>query len=99
MKQCSARVMLVWVLVAAASLAAALPPPQCNPSLLDEVPPRFRKICAALSTIHELSSAMEAYLVDDRSGLQFGRENTPLLDSGVKRQDVDHVFLRFGRRR
>lgn len=26
-------------------------------------------------------------------------ESIPLLDSGVKRQDVDHVFLRFGRRR
>jgi len=27
------------------------------------------------------------------------RENLPRYDSGVKRQDVDHVFLRFGKRR
>ncbi|XP_063241330.1 myosuppressin [Bacillus rossius redtenbacheri] len=100
MKPSCARAVLLWAVAAAAAsaLATALPPPQCSPGLLEEVPPRLRKICAALSTIHELSSAMETYLLDDRSGLPFGRENSPLLDSGVKRQDVDHVFLRFGRR-
>ncbi|XP_043485351.1 myosuppressin [Polistes fuscatus] len=74
----------------------AMPPAQCSPGLLDEVPPRVRKICAALSTIYQLSSAMESYVNDKVSVLQ---ENNPLPGSGVKRQDVDHVFLRFGRRR
>ncbi|KAI4477747.1 hypothetical protein M0804_012575 [Polistes exclamans] len=72
----------------------AMPPAQCSPGLLDEVPPRVRKICAALSTIYQLSSAMESYVND-----KVLQENNPLPGSGVKRQDVDHVFLRFGRRR
>ncbi|XP_012269698.1 myosuppressin [Athalia rosae] len=79
---------------------AALPPAQCSPGLLDEVPPRIRKVCAALSTIYELGSAMETYL--DEKAYNSGpviHGNIPLPDSGVKRQDVDHVFLRFGRRR
>ncbi|XP_046752309.1 myosuppressin [Diprion similis] len=80
--------------------AAALPPAQCSPGFLDEVPPRIRKVCAALSTIYELGSAMETYL--DEKTYNSGpviHGNVPLPDSGVKRQDVDHVFLRFGRRR
>ncbi|XP_063981622.1 myosuppressin [Diachasmimorpha longicaudata] len=73
-----------------------MPPAQCSPGLLDEVPPRIRKVCVALSTIYELGSAMENY-IDDK--VPVIHENIPLPDSGVKRQDVDHVFLRFGRRR
>lgn len=76
--------------------------PQCHPSVLQTGSDRIRKVCAALSTMYELSSAMESYL-DDKGTLQSEsevlRENAPLVDSGVKRQDVDHVFLRFGRRR
>ncbi|XP_026282091.1 myosuppressin isoform X2 [Frankliniella occidentalis] len=72
--------------------------PQCHPSVLQTGSDRIRKVCAALSTMYELSSAMESYL-DDKGTLQMLRENAPLVDSGVKRQDVDHVFLRFGRRR
>nr|CAD7593503.1 unnamed protein product [Timema genevievae] len=90
---------LSLLLTLAPSRVTASPPPQCSPSILEDVPARFRKICAALSTIHELSNAMEAYLLDDKTSLQFGRDNSPLMDNGVKRQDVDHVFLRFGRRR
>lgn len=58
----------MFALVCLTSLAVlagqigALPPAQCSPGLLDEVPPRIRKVCAALSTIYELSSAMETYL-------------------------------------
>ncbi|KAF7994099.1 hypothetical protein HCN44_011368 [Aphidius gifuensis] len=73
-----------------------MPPAQCNPNLLDEVPPRIRKVCVALSTIYELGSAMENYIDDKVPVLH---ENIPLPDSGVKRQDAEHVFLRFGRRR
>ncbi|XP_033213486.1 myosuppressin [Belonocnema kinseyi] len=76
--------------------AFGMPPAQCSPGLLDEVPPRIRKVCAALSTLYELGTAMENYIDDKVSVLH---ESIPLPDSGVKRQDVDHVFLRFGRRR
>ncbi|XP_034253472.1 myosuppressin isoform X2 [Thrips palmi] len=72
--------------------------PQCHPSVLATGTDRIRKVCAALTTMYELSNAMETYL-DDKGTLQMLRDNAPLVDSGVKRQDVDHVFLRFGRRR
>ncbi|XP_075226871.1 neuropeptide receptor myosuppressin [Lycorma delicatula] len=95
-----------WFLILASAVAllgpvsCLPPPPQCTPGMIEEIPPRMRKVCAALSTIYELSSAMENYL-DDKGPVsyQMMRENSPLLENGVKRQDVDHVFLRFGRRR
>ncbi|XP_046669257.1 myosuppressin [Homalodisca vitripennis] len=77
------------------------PPPQCTPGIIEEIPLRMRKLCTALSTIYELSNAMESYL--DDKGVVYQQmmhpENSPLMENGVKRQDVDHVFLRFGRRR
>ncbi|XP_034936317.1 myosuppressin [Chelonus insularis] len=72
-----------------------MPPAQCNPGLLDEVPPRIRKVCITLSTIYELGSAMENYINDKVPML---RETNPL-PLNIKRQDADHVFLHFGRRR
>ena len=44
--------------------AFGMPPAQCSPGLLDEVPPRIRKVCAALSTLYELGTAMENYIDD-----------------------------------
>ena len=41
-----------------------MPPAQCSPGLLDEIPPRIRKVCAALSTLYELGTAMENYIDD-----------------------------------
>lgn len=38
------------------------PPPQCDPSLIEEAPYQLRKVCAALSTIYQLSNAMESYI-------------------------------------
>ncbi|KAK0162366.1 hypothetical protein PV327_008710 [Microctonus hyperodae] len=73
-----------------------MPPAQCNPNMLNEVPPRIRKVCVALSTIYELGTAMENY-IDDKVSVM--RDNSPLQEGIAKRQDVDHVFLRFGRRR
>ncbi|KAG8294688.1 hypothetical protein J6590_097505 [Homalodisca vitripennis] len=40
------------------------PPPQCTPGIIEEIPLRMRKLCTALSTIYELSNAMESYLDD-----------------------------------
>ncbi|KAI9557411.1 hypothetical protein GHT06_017239 [Daphnia sinensis] len=73
--------------------AGSIPPPHCNPDVSDALPPRLRRICAALYGIAEISNAVEQYL-DDKT------MRDPMTDSdrGVKRQDVDHVFLRFGRR-
>ncbi|XP_026474665.1 myosuppressin [Ctenocephalides felis] len=71
-----------------------MPPVQCT-GPIQTMAPRIRKVCDALSTIYELRGAMEAYL-DDRAMNYADHE---LMDTGVKRQDVDHVFLRFGRRR
>ncbi|XP_051159323.1 myosuppressin isoform X2 [Leptopilina boulardi] len=41
-----------------------MPPAQCSPGFLDEIPPRIRKVCAALSTLYELGTAMENYIED-----------------------------------
>ncbi|XP_078046492.1 neuropeptide receptor myosuppressin [Augochlora pura] len=81
------------------NIVLAALPTQCNPGFLDDLPPRIRKVCAALSGIYELGSAMESYIVDKTNHITGFHESIPLLDSGVKRQDVEHVFLRFGRRR
>lgn len=93
----AAVVVLAVVLVAPVPTAeaASVPPAHCNPEIADALPPRLRRICAALYGIAEISSAVEQYL-DDKTM----RDSMPMLDSdrGVKRQDVDHVFLRFGRR-
>jgi len=72
---------------------ANFPPPHCRSEAAESLPPRLRRICAALYGIAEISQAVEQYL-DDKTM----RDSMPLIDSGVKRQDVDHVFLRFGKR-
>lgn len=72
---------------------ANFPPPHCSSEAAESLPPRLRRICAALYGIAEISEAVEQY-VDDKTI----HNAMPLIDSGVKRQDVDHVFLRFGKR-
>nr|CAH0100878.1 unnamed protein product [Daphnia galeata] len=92
---------VVLVVVGAPSFAEAgsIPPPHCNPDVSDALPPRLRRICAALYGIAEISNAVEQYL-DDKIRSRIAAMRDPMTDSdrGVKRQDVDHVFLRFGRR-
>ncbi|CAG7785600.1 unnamed protein product [Allacma fusca] len=68
-------------------------PPQCSPEVLEEIENKdIRKLCEFLVTY---TAAVEQY---NRGRLT--REPYPgLIENGVKRQDVDHVFLRFGRRR
>ncbi|CAL1679094.1 unnamed protein product [Lasius platythorax] len=73
--------------------AFAALPAQCNSGFLEELPPRLRKICIAIARIWDAREMND--FVDDREY----RENLPRYDSSVKRQDVDHVFLRFGKRR
>jgi len=84
----------------------ALPGPQCHPSVVRSMPERIRKICDALKVIWDFNDSMENYL--DEKGPNDVEDNfAPMADrrpnwnSGVKRQDgedVDHVFLRFGKR-
>merc|ERR1719361_622594 len=74
----------------------ALPGPQCHPSVVRSMPERIRKICDALKVIWDFNDSMENYL-DEKVLLE-------LLDQyllgGVEpnREDLDHVFLRFGRK-
>ena len=87
-------------------------PLSCSPSLLNN--PQNRKFCAALATLYGLPNALEPYPEEIGSNPGFGipvaykgrisasdimENNLPFVDRGTKRQDVDHVFLRFGRRR
>ncbi|XP_037070660.1 myosuppressin-like [Pollicipes pollicipes] len=63
----------------------------CRPEHLEYVPTRTKKLCTKILALREVQRAMEGYLGDEMRG-ELG-----LSDNGAKRQDVDHVFLRFGR--
>jgi len=90
----------------------ALPGPQCHPSVVRSMPERIRKICDALKVIWDFNDSMENYLDEKAKSPQSPSdveeesfspmaERRPIYNSGVKRQDgedVDHVFLRFGKR-
>ncbi|XP_040570547.1 myosuppressin isoform X1 [Lepeophtheirus salmonis] len=98
------------------SRSVVLPSPQCHPSIVQNMPDRYRKICDALATILDLSDAMDNYIDEKEaentaqiepllSNLELRqppsnfKDMMPLMKSGVKRkEDVDHVFLRFGKR-
>ncbi|XP_029157427.1 myosuppressin [Nylanderia fulva] len=86
----STLMILVSVTAIAAFSGEAMWPVQCNSGFLEELPPRLRKICFAFARM--LDTRVMNSFVDDREY----RENLPRYDSSVKRQDVDHVFLRFG---
>lgn len=62
----SSTVMIFFLVMTVAvfyNVSAALPT-QCSPGFLDDLPPRIRKVCAALSRIYELGSEMESYIDD-----------------------------------
>eukprot|EP00095_Tigriopus_kingsejongensis_P003688 maker-scaffold11_size778918-snap-gene-6.52 protein:Tk03688 transcript:maker-scaffold11_size778918-snap-gene-6.52-mRNA-1 annotation:"leucomyosuppressin precursor" len=88
--------------------SVALPSPQCHPAVVHTMKPRIRQICKALEAIWEFSDVMENYL-DEKENDEMAEEfrpvnnnnmGRPLSNPGVKRKgdDVDHVFLRFGKR-
>lgn len=84
-------ILLIATLAALAVVKAM--PPQCSPEMLDEVENKdIRKLCEFLTTY---TAAVEQYNRDRLARDHYAN----LIDNGVKRQDVDHVFLRFGRRR
>nr|AZK31348.1 neuropeptide precursor [Nezara viridula] len=89
----------VWTVLSAGLIATgalAAPGPDCSPAVLQELPVRVRNMCAAL---YQFSNALQQYIEENPSYQPIGRDASPIYDSGVKRQDLDHVFLRFGRRR
>ncbi|XP_077300593.1 myosuppressin-like isoform X2 [Arctopsyche grandis] len=95
------RIVLVVCLVGLVSSGRALPAPRCSPAALEEEP-RAARFCAALATFLELYA--ESGRLEDKPGPPLDyqalfREYPQLLDTGMKRQDVVHNFLRFGRRR
>ncbi|XP_014469588.1 PREDICTED: myosuppressin [Dinoponera quadriceps] len=73
--------------------AFAVLPAKCNAGFLEELPPRLRKFCITIAKVWNANGMNNP--VDDTEY----REFLPLYNSDVKRQDVDHIFLRFGRRR
>ncbi|KAK6636918.1 hypothetical protein RUM43_010582 [Polyplax serrata] len=95
------------------SLKRAAAQPVCSSPYIDN--PQNRKLCLTLANFFGLPNSLETYSDDMRPSYGWifkftdkipvgykGRipspdfiENMP----GTKRQDVDHVFLRFGRRR
>jgi hypothetical protein len=100
-------VILVLVPNPSEARSVNLPSPQCHPSIVSSMPPRIRKICEALSTIWQFSDAMDNYL-DEQEEEDYGYGMDPVIEPvkarnqvQVKRKvpaDVDHVFLRFGKR-
>ena len=59
-------VVLMAVVGSPVADAGNIPPPHCNPDVSEALPPRLRRICAALYGIAEISNAVEQYL-DDKS--------------------------------
>ncbi|XP_037090579.1 myosuppressin-like [Pollicipes pollicipes] len=73
------------------SLVEAAPIDGCRPEFFEQLPLRTQKMCTKILALKEVQRAMEDYLEDELQG-QIG-----FSDNGAKRQDMDHVFLRFGR--
>uniref|UniRef100_A0A182PH12 Myosuppressin n=1 Tax=Anopheles epiroticus TaxID=199890 RepID=A0A182PH12_9DIPT len=105
---------IVLLLAVVCSLVAgSAMPPLCENRLIDELPPKFRKVCAALENSNQFAEALNAYIRKEAAAhrptgnvimvqiLAFLYLDEDMLVPGQtgKRTDVDHVFLRFGRRR
>ncbi|XP_045504497.1 myosuppressin-like isoform X1 [Colias croceus] len=75
--------------------ASGAPAQLCAAAAEDD--PRAARFCQALNTFLELYAEAAGEQVPEYQALV--RDYPQLLDSGMKRQDVVHSFLRFGRRR
>jgi len=79
-------------------LTSAVPPHQCQPGLIDELPLKLRKICAALYTLADFTDAGAAQqYLNEKANLEHQLDLGNI--GGIKRQDdgLDHMFMRFGR--
>ncbi|XP_046986581.1 myosuppressin [Schistocerca americana] len=63
----------------------------------DDVSPQIRKVCQAYEAFSELATSAKDYL--DHFAAEAHRQSVRPLPAGIKREDVGHVFLRFGKRR
>lgn len=87
---------LVCAVLAACACAALAAPAQLCAAAADD-DPRAQRFCQALNTFLELYAEAAGEQVPEYQALV--RDYPQLLDTGMKRQDVVHSFLRFGRRR
>ncbi|KAH8386010.1 dromyosuppressin [Drosophila serrata] len=87
----------VILLAVANTQAASQPPALCAAGIVEEMPPHIKKVCQALENSVQLSSALNSYINNEASALVANSDD--LLKNYNKRTDVDHVFLRFGKRR
>ncbi|KAL5273374.1 Ms family protein [Megaselia abdita] len=87
------------VILATINSASAAPQtsPLCEPGIIEEMPPHIKKVCLALENSNQLTNALSTYLKNEATALSL--KNDEFIPSNFKRTDVDHVFLRFGRRR
>ncbi|EDW15607.1 dromyosuppressin [Drosophila mojavensis] len=88
---------LAIVLLVVCAHSAATPAPLCQPGIVDEMPQHIKKVCLALENSDQLNTVLKSYINSEASALVANSED--LLKNYNKRTDVDHVFLRFGKRR
>ncbi|SPP83308.1 dromyosuppressin [Drosophila guanche] len=88
---------IVLATVANTQAAATQGPPLCQSGIIEEMPQHIRKVCMALENSDQLTSALKSYINNEASALVANSDD--LLKNYNKRTDVDHVFLRFGKRR
>nr|QHB80555.1 myosuppressin [Carabus violaceus] len=83
------------------STASAVPTPQCSPSALVNAGAKYRQICFVLLKLANALDASEgaAYGNEIPASMELRPEMFEPIENGIKRKDVDHVFLRFGRPR
>ncbi|XP_058821031.1 dromyosuppressin [Topomyia yanbarensis] len=48
-------------------------PPICENTILDEMPQRIRKVCAALENSNQFAEALNAYIRKEAAGVRQGR--------------------------
>ncbi|XP_030571981.1 dromyosuppressin [Drosophila novamexicana] len=88
---------IVLLAVCVQSAEAASQAPLCQPGIFEEMPEHIKKVCMALENSDQLNSALKSYINNEASALVANSDD--LLKNYNKRTDVDHVFLRFGKRR
>ncbi|XP_035453244.1 myosuppressin isoform X2 [Spodoptera frugiperda] len=88
-------VVVLLVVAWCACVAVCAPAQLCAGAADDD--PRAARFCQALNTFLELYAEAAGEQVPEYQALV--RDYPQLLDTGMKRQDVVHSFLRFGRRR
>ncbi|XP_013111411.2 dromyosuppressin [Stomoxys calcitrans] len=87
---------LVFVSVLTTCYASTVAP-LCQPGIIEEMPPHIKKVCMALENSDQLTSALKTYINNEAATLVSKSED--FTNNLGKRTDVDHVFLRFGKRR